>query len=51
MDTQITNTIVCDTSKCMLYERILPHLVGEHAFPLRVLFAGWLVLHLVAAMG
>ena len=35
MDMQITNSIVCDTSKGMLYKEIKPRLVGEHAFPLR----------------
>ena len=31
---QIIISVVCDTSKGMLYKQIKPHLVGEHAFPL-----------------
>ena len=31
---QITNSVVCDTSKGSLYKQIKPHLVGEHDFPL-----------------
>ena len=48
---QITNSVVCDTSKGCIYKQIKPPLVGEHAFPLTGLFAGWLTLHLVAAVG
>ena len=35
---QITNSVVCDTSKGGLYKQIIP-LVGEHAFPLTGLVA------------
>ena len=38
---QITNSVVCDTSKGMLYKQIIPPLVGEHAFPLTG-FVCWL---------
>ena len=31
---QITNSVVCDTSKGCTYKQIKPPLVGEHAFPL-----------------
>ena len=31
---QITDSVVCDTSKGSLYKQIKPPLVGEHAFPL-----------------
>ena len=31
---QITNSVVCDTSKGVLYKQIKPLLMGEHAFPL-----------------
>ena len=31
---QITNWVVCDTSKGSIYKQIKPPLVGEHAFPL-----------------
>ena len=31
---QITNLVVCDTSKGSLYKQIKPPLVGEHGFPL-----------------
>ena len=31
---QITNSIVCGTSKGCIYKQIKPPLVGEHAFPL-----------------
>ena len=31
---QITNSVVCDTSKGSIYKEIKPPLVGEHAFPL-----------------
>ena len=31
---QITNSVVCDTSKGIIYKQIKPPLVGEHAFPL-----------------
>ena len=31
---QITNSVVCDTSKGSIYKQIKPPLVGEHAFPL-----------------
>ena len=31
---QITNSVVCDTSKGCIYKQIKPPLVGEHAFPL-----------------
>ena len=34
IDMQITNTVVCDTSKGCIYKQIKPPLVGEHAFPL-----------------
>ena len=30
---QITNSVVCDTSKGSIYKQIKPPLVGEHAFP------------------
>ena len=30
---QITNSVVCDTSKGCIYKQIKPPLVGEHAFP------------------
>ena len=50
---QITNSVVCDTSKGSLYKQIKPPLVGEHAFPLTrfVLRVTRLTLHLVAAEG
>ena len=38
IDMQITNLVVCDTYKGMLYKQIKPHLVGEHAFPLTGVF-------------
>ena len=31
---QITNSVVCDTSKGSLYKEIKPPLMGENAFPL-----------------
>ena len=31
---QITNSVVCETSKGSIYKQIKPPLVGEHAFPL-----------------
>ena len=31
---QITNSVLCDTSKGSLYKQIKPILVDEHAFPL-----------------
>ena len=31
---QITNSVVCGTSKGCIYKQIKPPLVGEHAFPL-----------------
>ena len=31
---EITNSVVCDTSKGSIYKQIEPPLVGEHAFPL-----------------
>ena len=31
---QITNSVVCGTSKGCIYKQIKPSLVGEHAFPL-----------------
>ena len=31
---QITNSVVCDTSKGCIYKQIKPPLVVEHAFPL-----------------
>ena len=31
---QITNSVVCVTSKGSIYKQIKPPLVGEHAFPL-----------------
>ena len=31
---QITNSVVCATSKGCIYKQIKPPLVGEHAFPL-----------------
>ena len=34
IDMQITNSVVCDTSKGCIYKQIKPPLVGEHAFPL-----------------
>ena len=30
----MTNSEVCDASKCSVYKQIKPGLVGEHAFPL-----------------
>ena len=30
---QITNSVVCGTSKGCIYKQIKPPLVGEHAFP------------------
>ena len=38
---QITNSVVCDTSKGIIYKQIKPPLVGEHAFPLTG-FVCWL---------
>ena len=38
---QLTNSVVCDTSKGMLYKHIKAPLVGEHAFPLTG-FVCWL---------
>ena len=34
IDMQITNSVVCCTSKGCIYKQIKPPLVGEHAFPL-----------------
>ena len=31
---QITNSVVCGTSKGCIYKQIKPPLMGEHAFPL-----------------
>ena len=45
---QITNSIVCGASKGSIYNQIKPPLVGEHAFPLKGLFAWQPTLHLVA---
>ena len=47
---QITNPVVCDTSKGSLYIQIKPTLAVEHAFPLTG-FAIRRTLQMVAAVG
>ena len=47
---QITNPVVCDTSKGSLYNQIKPPLAVEHAFPMTG-FAIRRTLQMVAAVG
>ena len=53
IDMQITNSVVCGSSKGCIYKQIKPPLVGEHAFPLTgfVCMAAHITLNLIGCWG